>query len=60
MVSSYPACFIKEEDREEVPEPSVEEAVQGSELLHWLELDDAEAFFKMISVDAKEYAKEHF
>ena len=100
MVSSYPTCFIKEEDGytvifpdlgnvatcgsdleeaeymavdclagyllwleedgEAVPEPSAEEAVSVSELLHWLELDEAEAFVKTISVDVKEYAKAHF
>ena len=100
MVSSYPACFIKEEDGytvifpnlgnvatcggdleeaeymavdclagyllwleedgEEVPEPSDWEVVSVSEVLHRLELDEAEAFVKTVSVDVKEYAKEHF
>lgn len=100
MVSSYPACFIKEEDGytvvfpdlgnvatcgsdleeaeymavdclagyllwleedgEVAPEPSAEEAVSVSELLHWLELDEVAAFVKTISVDVKGYAKEHF
>ena len=100
MISSYPACFVKdgdgysvvfpdfenvatcgdtleeaelmaadllagyllwlEEEGDLIPNPSSEEQVNVSEILKLLDIDETEVFVKMVSVDVKEYAKEHF